>query len=160
MAKKKRKSTATQTQTEHIQFVTSGSNIRLEPAHSSRGNKQDRQRIVVSVGQDISPVGNFLGFLREHAVVGLIIGFVIGNQVQSLVKQLIQSFLDPLTKLLFGTALSQRTFTLHFHNRDASFSWGAMVYALIIFLFVVIVMYIAIRLLKLDKLEEKDKESN
>lgn len=150
---RKRKTTGT---TEQVHIVTSGGNIRLEPARSGRA-KQPKQRIIVSVGQDISPVSNFLGFLREHAVVGLIIGFVIGNQVQSLVKQLIQSFIDPLTQLLFGSALSSRTFTLHLHKRAASFSWGAMVYALVIFLFVIIVMYLAIRSLKLDKLEKKEE---
>jgi large-conductance mechanosensitive channel len=91
----------------------------------------------------------------------LIIGFVIGNQVTTIVKQLIQSFLDPLTQLLFGTALSNRTFKLHLHGRTANFDWGAMVNALIIFLFVVITMYIFIRALKLDKLEEKiEKEES
>jgi large-conductance mechanosensitive channel len=159
MPKKSRKK-ITAKQGDNLQIVSSGSNIRFEPAHSVRGEKQEKQRIVVTVGQDIRPVGNFLGFLREHAVVGLIIGFVLGNQVQSLVKQLIQSFVDPLTKLLFGTALSQRTFSLHLHNRYANFGWGAMVYALIIFLFVVMAMYLAIRLLKLEKLEEKAKEAS
>jgi large-conductance mechanosensitive channel len=144
--------------TEHLQIVANGSNIRFEPAKSSRNSKNQKQRIIVSVAPDISPIGNFLGFLKDHAVVGLIIGFVVGNQVQSVVKQVLQSFVDPLTKLLFGTALSDRTFTLHFKGRYADFGWGSMIYALIIFLFVLIFMYISIRLLKLDKLEPNKKE--
>ncbi len=150
----------TQESSENIRIVTTGSNIRLEPVKSSRQSKSsNNSKIVVSVASDISPVSNFLGFLREHAVVGLIIGFVIGNQVQTLVKQLVQSFLDPLTRLLFGTALSQRTFLLHFRGREASFGWGALVYALVIFLLVLITMYLVIRFLQLDKLEKKgDKE--
>jgi large-conductance mechanosensitive channel len=143
--------------TEHIQVVTNGSNIRLEPAQSQRNGKNQKQRIVVSVAQDVSPVSGFLDFLRQHAVVGLIIGFVIGNQVTSIVKQLIASFVNPLTQLLFGTALSNRTFILHFRGKPATFDWGAMVNTLIVFLFVLIAMYLAVKLLKLDKLEE-DKE--
>jgi large-conductance mechanosensitive channel len=138
------------------QVILTGSNIRLETAKSSRQQKS-QDHVVISVGRDISPVHNFLDFLREHAVVGLIIGFVLGTQVQSLVKQLVQSFLDPLTQLLFGTALSDRTFVLHFHGRAANFAWGAMVYALVIFLFVLITMYVIIRLLNLDELEEEKK---
>jgi large-conductance mechanosensitive channel len=146
--------------TEHVQVVTNGSNIRLETAQSPRSSKHQKQKIVVGVAQDISPVGNFLGFLKDHAVVGLIIGFVIGNQVQSLVKQLISSFVDPLTVLVFGANLSNRTFMLHFRGKQALFGWGAMLNAFIIFLLVLIVMYLAVKLLKLEKLEEAkdDKE--
>jgi large conductance mechanosensitive channel protein len=144
---------------EEVRIITGDGRFRLEQAQSTRRGKKSEGRPVVTVVQDFVPVGNFLDFLRQHAVVGLIIGFVIGGQVQSLVKQLVQSFLDPMTQLLFGTALSQRTFTLHFRGRAANFQWGALVYALIIFIFVLIVMYLTIRWLKLDKLEkEKEKE--
>lgn len=142
---------------EHVQTYTSGSNIRFEPVNSPR-HKPKRAKVVVSVAQEIRPVNNFLDFLKQHAVVGLIIGFVLGAQVQTLVKQLVQSFIDPLTQLLFGTAISQKTFTLHFHGRSANFAWGALVYTIVIFLFVLLTMYIIIRLLKLDKLEKKDKD--
>jgi large-conductance mechanosensitive channel len=152
------KNTRNRNNKDQIQTLTSGSNIRFEPAKSSRQPSPSKSKIVVSATQDIRPVGNFLDFLREHAVAGLIVGFVIGGQVQTLVKQLIQSFIDPLTQLLFGTALSQRTFTLHFHERYANFSWGAMAYAFIIFVAVIIAMYIAFRLLKLDKLNKRLEE--
>jgi large-conductance mechanosensitive channel len=143
-----------------IRVVTTGSNIRFEPAKSSRQAKQAKPaKVLVSVTQDISPVGNFLDFLKQHAVIGLIIGFVLGNQVQTLVKQIVQSFIDPLTQLLFGTALSTRTFTLHFRNHYANFGWGALIYAVIIFLFVLVTMYIVIRFLKLDKLEKEINQS-
>ncbi len=146
-------------QSSQVQNVTTGSNIRIEAVKSTRKPKQSRPQVVVSVAQDISPVNNFLDFLREHAVVGLIIGFVIGGQVQALVKQLVASFLDPITHLLFGTALSQRTFTLHFRDRAAEFGWGALIYALVIFMFVIVTMYVIIKVLNLDKLEKKEKES-
>jgi large-conductance mechanosensitive channel len=131
--------------------LSSGSNIRFEEATSQR-----KRHAGLAITQEIIPVGNFLGFLKEHAVVGLIIGFVLGNEVQTLVKQIIQSFIDPLTKLLFGTALSQKAFVLHLHNRSASFSWGATVYAFIIFIFVVFALYLAVRVLRLEDNKETD----
>ena len=144
---------------EQVKVVTSGSNVRFEAVDGrrSRSSRTKKGHLVVELTPELHPVSNFLGFLKEHAVVGLIIGFVLGNQVQNLVKQLIQSFLDPLTKLLFGRALSTRTFALHFHGRTANFGWGAMAYALIIFLFVIIVMYLSIKLLNLEDLEKKEK---
>lgn len=156
MAEKGRKSS--KNSSENIRIVTNGSNIRFEPVEG-KSNRAHKSNLVVNVTPDIHPVSNFLGFLKEHAVVGLIIGFVLGNQVQSLVKQLIESFIDPLTKLLFGTELSNRTFTLHFHGRYANFGWGSMVYTLIIFLFVLVTMYLAIKLLNIDALDDDKKEA-
>jgi len=145
---------------EPVPVMTRAGNIRFEPALSPRKPKPSKSKVVVGAAQDISPVNNFLDFLKEHAVVGLLIGFVLGSQVQTLVKQLVQSFIDPLTQLLFGTALSARTFTLHFNGRSAQFGWGALVYAIIIFLFVLVTMYLIIRFLKLDKLEQDAKKNN
>ena len=147
MAKKKpiKKQTAAQAD-------TSGSTIRFEQPRSSRQHKPK-----VIVGPDIHPVGGFVDFLREHAVVSLAIAFVIGLQSQTLVKQLVASFIDPLFKLLFGQALSLRTFTVDWHGRSASFAWGAFAYGLLDFIFVLLAVYAIVKFLSLDKLD-KPKE--
>lgn len=139
---------------QRMKRMTSGSSIRFEPVSGRRTYSRSKNLLTA----DVHPVSNFFGFLKEYAVVGLIVGFVLGNQIQAIIKQLIESFIDPLTKLLFGTELSRRAFVLHFHNRSASFGWGAMVYILIIFLFVMITIYIAIKLLNLES--ERTKKSN
>jgi large-conductance mechanosensitive channel len=116
-------------------------------------------RAVSAVTPDVfsQPVGGFVTFLREHAIVGLAVGFVIGSQVQGLVKQATDSFINPLFELLFSgnKALSMRTFTLHFGHRHANFSWGATAYDLMDFLFVLIIIYMIIKLFSLDKLDKK-----
>lgn len=131
------------------QDVTSGSNLRIEVPKS---NRQPKPRVVVV--SDVHPVGGFVDFIRQHAVVGLAIGFVIGTQVQTVVKQLVASFIVPLFQLLFGQALSQRTFTLHWHTRAAEFGWGAFVYGLLDFVFVLAAIYIVIKVFNLDKLDK------
>lgn len=99
-------------------------------------------------------VGGFVNFIREHAVVGLAVGFVIGTQVQSVVKQLIASFIDPLTKLLIGNTLSTETVTIRWNGRDAAFGWGAFVYALIDFLVILGVIYLVVKVFNLDRLDK------
>lgn len=100
-------------------------------------------------------VGGFVTFLREHAIVGLAVGFVLATQVQSVVKQLIASFIDPVFQLFFGgQALSKRSVVWHFGGRSAPFGWGAFVYALIDFVFVAIAIYAIIKIFKLDKLDK------
>lgn len=120
-------------------------------------SKSNKAKVTRLVSSDINPANGFIGFLRENAVVGLAVAFVIGAQVQVLVKQLIASFIDPLSQLIFGQALSQRSLALHYHGRTADFSWGSFVYALMDFLFILLVIYLIIKILKLDKLDKPKK---
>lgn len=129
--------------------------MRMQSPKSNRRPKPSATKVVV---QEVNPVGGFVDFLREYTVVTLAIGFVVAQQVQGLVKQLVNAFIDPFSKLLFGTALSQRTFTLHFHDRAANFAWGDFVYGVVDFLFVLIVIYLIIKVFRLDNLKKsKDK---
>jgi large-conductance mechanosensitive channel len=143
MAQRKRQNKTT------ARSVTTGTNFRLEQPASKRKPKPSAAKTAV---KEARPVGGFADFLREYTVVSLAIGFVIATQMQGLVKQLVGGFVDPLSKLLFGTALSQRTFTLHWHARAANFAWGDFAYELIDFLFVLILIYALIKIFKLDKL--------
>lgn len=140
-----------------VQAVTTGSTLRMEPAKSSR---QPKPKSVVIVSSE-EYVGGFFDFLREHAVVALALGFVIATQIQTLAKQLIASFIDPLFTLLFGEAMSQRTFTLHFHGRVAQFGWGMFVYNVLDVLFVLITIYVVVKVFKLEKLDgSKNKKGS
>jgi len=140
------------TTTQHT--VTAGSTIRLEVPKSGR---QPKPNPVVVVAQEVNPVTGFVGFLREHAVVGLAIGFIIGLQAQAVVKSLVTSFIDPAFKLLFGQALALRTFTWHFHGRTSDFAWGAFVYGLANFLFVLLAIYLIVKFFNLDKLDKAEE---
>lgn len=118
---------------------------------------QSDHKVKKIIESDSNPANGFVGFLRENAVVGLAVGLVIGTQVQSVVKQLIASFIDPLFQLVFGQALSQRTVSTHFNGRTANFTWGEFVYVLIDFVFVLSAVYLIIKVLKLDKLDKPKK---
>ena len=145
MAERKRKTNRSTTPT----LTTTGSPIRMQQPKSNRKPKPR---------PEIRPVGGFADFLREYTVVTLAIGFVVATQVQGLVKLLVAGFVDPFTKLMFGTALSNRTFTLHWHDRAANFNWGEFVYGLVTFLAVLVVIYLVIKIFKLDKLNKpKDR---
>lgn len=146
MAERKRK-----TKRQAARAATSGTNFRLEQPTSHRKPHPSAAKKAVKQAR---PVGGFADFLREYTVVSLAIGFVVATQVQGLVKQLVAGFVDPFSKLLFGTALSERTFTLHWHTRAANFGWGDFVYGLIDFLIVLVVIYIFIKLFRLDKLNK------
>jgi large-conductance mechanosensitive channel len=112
------------------------------------------------MAQDYNPVGGFVSFLREHAIVGLAVGFAIATQLQAVIKQLISSFINPLYGLLFnGQQLSSNTATFHWHGRQEQFGWGAFVYTLIDFLFVIAVIYVAIRIFHLENFDRPKTEA-
>lgn len=150
----KRKSAAVQT---HV-ITTSAGNVRItEP--KTLGKKRHKPSITVLVGeqaQQLNPVSGFVGFLRERAVVGVAIAFVVASQMQVFAKSLVDQLITPAFQLLFGgQSLPERVFKLHWHGRTETFHWGAVIYALINFLFIVLAIYFIIRFFKLDKLDKK-----
>lgn len=149
----KRKSPTTRT---HV-ITTSAGNVRItEPATVGARKKSGITVLVGEQAQQLNPVSGFVGFLRERAVVGVAIAFVVATQMQAFVNILIEKIIDPAFKLLFGgQKLSNRDFSITWHERTADFGWGAVMYAFIDFLFVVAAIYLIIRVLKLDKLDKK-----
>ena len=134
--------------------VTPSGTIRIETPAGSQVHDQRRKHTVIDLVTPDEFVGGFVAFLRENAVVGLAVAFAIGSQAQSLVKTVVASFIDPTFTLLFGEALSKRTFALRFHHHLAHFGWGSFVYGLLDFLFVLATIYAIVKLLNLDKLDK------
>jgi large-conductance mechanosensitive channel len=99
--------------------------------------------------------------LRERGVVGVAVGFIIGLQAQTLMKQMVESFVTPLLDFWFN-GLAKRQITLHAGSEPVHLTWGKFLYSLITFLFVVLFVYLMVKFLRLDKLdkpkENKDKK--
>jgi large conductance mechanosensitive channel len=120
---------------------------------SPKGSK--RPHVSVIVGDELAePVHGFVNFLREYAVVGLAVGFIIGLQAQTLMKQLVDSFITPLLNLLVGNVQSKQA-TLSLGEKTATFDWGKFIYSFVSFLFIVLFIYLIIKLFKLDRLGKK-----
>jgi large-conductance mechanosensitive channel len=133
--------------------TTTGGSVRITQP-TSRTRKRSKAAVVVDV---ITPpaVDGFVGFLREHAVVGLAVGLVIGTQLKNIVDSLNTGFISPLFGLLFGGAsLINRATNVHWHGRVASLAWGKVIYQLVDFIFVMAVLYAVIKTFKLDKLDQ------
>jgi large-conductance mechanosensitive channel len=94
-------------------------------------------------------VGGFVTFLREKAVVGLAVGFIVGQQAQGLIKQLVDSFVNPWMNILVGSRLQDQVAVI----AGEKFAWGKFVYVLVNFMFVLLAVYVIIKFFKLDKLD-------
>ena len=104
-------------------------------------------------------MSGFVNFLREHAVVGLAVGFAIATQAQALIKSLIEHVINPLYGVLFNTKdLDKQSSTFTFRGNSEEILWGAVLAALINFMFVLAAIYAIIKFFKLDKLDKKKDE--
>jgi len=116
-----------------------------------------RERVKASkVG---SQAQGFMDFVREQGVVGLAVGLAIGTSATVLVKSIVDNLVNPLVgALLPGSSnLSDKYICI---GKEAGqcvnqLGWGAVVSNIISFMAVAAVVYFAVKMLKLDKLDKK-----
>lgn len=108
-------------------------------------------------GQVSKHLGGFVNFLRDQSVIGIGIGLVLGTQIKAFVDSIMNSFVNPLTRLFLpGEAtLNQQTITVHVGDRSAVIGWGAIAYQLFSFVMVALIVYAIYKMLHLDKLAKK-----
>lgn len=95
----------------------------------------------------------FLNFIREKGVVGLAVGFLMGGAVSKLVTALVDDIVNPLVGILLGKAgnLAGATLTVG----GATVKWGHFVSGVIDFAIIAAVVYLSVKVLRLDRLDRK-----
>ena len=105
-------------------------------------------------------VGGLTNFLREQGVVGVGVGLVFGIQIKAVVDTIMANFVNPITQLVLpgSKSLSAQALKLVDHpgdKNDITIGWGAILYSLLTFIIVAFIVYLAYRMLRLDKLAKK-----
>lgn len=91
-------------------------------------------------------ISGFVDFIRDRGVAGFAIGFILGGAAQKLVQALMDDILNPLIGLLFNTEnLTQYTV--------GAFKVGDFISVLINFFILAVVIYVAFKMLHLEKLD-------
>ena len=90
----------------------------------------------------------FIEFIKKQGVVGLAIGFILGGAVSNIVSSLVTNIINPVLGLVLGAggSLTQIYFTLG----PAKILVGSFLSTLLDFLIIALVVYLAVKLLKLD----------
>jgi large-conductance mechanosensitive channel len=138
--------------------VATGEGIKVvTPKPSRKHIHRSSVQILLEEPDDIvrEQVGGFFNFLREHAVVGVAIGFIVGLQAQTVIKQLVTSFITPLLNLILGQNLQNDGITVHDGTGHVVFFWGAFLYSLADFLVVLLSIYLVVKVFQLDKFDKK-----
>ena len=106
-----------------------------------------------------SQVKDFFDFIRTQGVVGLAVGLVLGGSVSVLVKSLVDNVVMPPIGLLVGSAegIKGLSWTI---GKTASGSHVVLHYGIFLndfinFVVIALVIYLIIRLLKVDQFDKK-----
>jgi large conductance mechanosensitive channel len=99
------------------------------------------------------PLQGFLDFIRAKGVIGLAIGIVMGTSVTKLVAALVTDIINPLIGILLGRIgdLSK----VYIQIASAQILIGSFISSIIDFLIIAFVVYFAVKILGIDKLDKK-----
>ncbi|MBI2474724.1 MAG: MscL family protein [Candidatus Taylorbacteria bacterium] len=94
----------------------------------------------------------FVDFIRARGVVGFAVGFIIGGAVSTVVRSLVDNIINPLIGLLLSP--TQALTDLIIPISGVSLKVGDFLNALINFMVITAVVYIGLKILKLDRLDK------
>ena len=97
---------------------------------------------------------DFFEFIRKQGVISLAIGFILGGAVTRLVTALVTDFVNPIVGLFLGSVDGLKGATLKIGS--AVILWGDFATVLIDFIIVSLVVYVGVKIFKLDRLDKKD----
>lgn len=96
----------------------------------------------------------FLQFIREQGVVGLAVGFILGGAISKLVSSFVLDIVNPLVGVVMGATRLDKTY---FRIGPAKIIWGHFVSSLIDFLIITLIVYFAVRILRIEGLIQRKK---
>jgi large conductance mechanosensitive channel len=103
-------------------------------------------------------VKDFFNFIREQGVVGLAVGFILGGSITKVVNSMVTDLVNPLLGILLGAFGNLDDYMLQVGG--AKILYGNFLSNLINFLVVALVVYVSVKLLRVDRLDrKKDKDA-
>jgi large conductance mechanosensitive channel len=95
----------------------------------------------------------FIDFVREKGVVGLAVGFILGGAISKVVASLVVDVINPVLGVILGVAGDLKGAYLQIG--PAKLMWGSFINAVIDFMVIALVVYIGVKVLRLDRLDKK-----
>ena len=94
-------------------------------------------------------ISDFMEFIRKQGVVGLAIGFVLGGAVAKVVTALVTDIINPVLSIALGKTENLRSGKFVFGGVDIL--WGDFLSAILDFLIIALVIYVAIKLIGVEQ---------
>ncbi len=90
----------------------------------------------------------FIDFVRKQGVIALAIGFVLGGSINKVVTAFVNDLINPFISIIVGNTAPLKD--MKFRFRDVEILWGDFLSVTIDFLIIALVIYFALKLLKID----------
>lgn len=90
----------------------------------------------------------FIDFVRKQGVIALAIGFVLGGAVNKVVTAFVNDLVNPLLSIAIGSTATLKD--LKFRFDGVEILWGDFLSVTIDFLIIALVVYFALKLLKIE----------
>lgn len=95
----------------------------------------------------------FIEFIREQGVMGLAVGFILGGAISKLVSSFVNDLINPLLGIIFGAVGNLTDASIYIGS--TSIMWGKFVSNAIDFIVIALVVYVGVKVLRLDRLDKK-----
>ncbi len=96
----------------------------------------------------------FLNFIREQGVVGFAVGFILGGAISQVVGSFVSDIINPLISGL--TSNAQSLYVVVGHSK---IMYGNFIGSVINFVILALVVYVSVKVLRVDKLDKKKEEN-
>lgn len=108
-----------------------------------------------------SQLKGFMDFIRSQGVVGLAVGLVLGGAVTVVVKSLVDNIVMPPLGMLLGSAEGLKGLAVNMgqtaNGEVAILHYGIFLNDLVNFIVIALVVYLIVKLLKVDNIDIKKK---
>lgn len=112
---------------------------------------------IVKLGS--SQIKGFIDFIRTQGVISLAVGLILGGAASVLVKSLVDNVVMPPLGLLLGSAEGLKglevTLGKAASGTPAVLRYGIFLNDLVNFIIISLVVYVTVKLLKVDKMDKK-----
>ncbi len=95
----------------------------------------------------------FINFVREQGVVGFAVGFILGGAISKVVAAFVADIINPVLSIFFGLTGNLREAFLKVG--PIKILWGDFIATAIDFFVIACVVYLGVKILKLDRLDRK-----
>jgi len=130
----------------------------MEPDGRPKRIRKKEVTLVVPVIKAPKAIQGFLDFIRGYGVVTIAIGLFLGADLKSIVDSLTTNIINPIIGVLTNNInLSTETICIK-HVAGvckSSINYGTVISSIISFVIAAFVVYLIIRILRLDKFEQK-----
>lgn len=125
---------------------------------AAKARKRARKVGVGAAKAGVGQLTGFVDFMRTQGIVGLAVGLAIGTAAGASVKVIVDQLVSPLVALLTqGIDLNNLTIVLQHatpKHAEVAIGWGAIVSSLITLVATAFVIYFAVHVARLDRLDK------